>query len=425
MGYIYHMDMPRIAMYVWRFHPFAGGAEKQCRILSGELAKKGIPVFIVTERIKKTKRFEIIDGVEVFRVSSFNWLRNIPYYIKKFLNIFKKAKEKSDALLYADAKRGLLKTISVFLTYTLPNYCFFIASLWVFYKKRRDFDILHVHEAHWIAAFGVKIAHMLHKKVIVKEAISGDVMTFKEQSPFSQNKAMAADIFIAISDEIFSNLVSIGIDRKRIRKIPNGINIDSSVWQYSSSKERSAVCVSKFNQLPNKGIDVLLLAWKILAQRHNEQTTLRIYGKGDSHLFKKLAINLNIERYVSFSSFKDDARTYLLNSSIFILSSRAEGMSNALLEAMSLGMPCVATDISGNRDLIKHGIDGLLAPSENPEALAGALLFMLDNPDKAIMMGRNARKTIEEGYAISIIADKYINLYKDLVVKQKVNKCAA
>ena len=50
---------------------------------------------------------------------------------------------------------------------------------------------------------------------------------------------------------------------------------------------------------------------------------------------------------------------------------------------------------------------------------------MLDNPDKAIMMGRNARKTIEEGYAISIIADKYINLYKDLVVKQKVNKCAA
>jgi glycosyltransferase involved in cell wall biosynthesis len=122
---------------------------------------------------------------------------------------------------------------------------------------------------------------------------------------------------------------------------------------------------------------------------------------------------------VDFPGFAENVSDCLLNSYLFILPSRLEGLSNALLEAMSLGVPCVVTDISGNQDLIKHRISGLLVPSENPEALAEAVSFMLDNPEKAIEMGYNARKTIEKEYAISSIADKYISLYRELNRKGK------
>ena len=79
------MDMPRVAMYIWFFPPFIGGAEKQCKILSEELVKKGASIFIVTERIKNTRKFEVINGIEVYRVGSLNWLRRLPAYIRHFI----------------------------------------------------------------------------------------------------------------------------------------------------------------------------------------------------------------------------------------------------------------------------------------------------------------------------------------------------
>jgi glycosyltransferase involved in cell wall biosynthesis len=86
---------------------------------------------------------------------------------------------------------------------------------------------------------------------------------------------------------------------------------------------------------------------------------------------------------------------------------------------MSIGIPCIATDISGNRDLIRHGKNGLLVLSEDPKSLADGVMYMLDNPDKARSMGEEAKKTVKENYAISTIADKYVQLYLELVKNDK------
>jgi glycosyltransferase involved in cell wall biosynthesis len=79
---------------------------------------------------------------------------------------------------------------------------------------------------------------------------------------------------------------------------------------------------------------------------------------------------------------------------------------------MSLGLLCIAADISRNQDLIIDNINGRLVPSEDPMALVSSVAFMLNNPEKFVLMGVNARKTIESEYSISIIADGYMKLYR-------------
>ena len=409
--------LSRVAMYIWYFLPLVGGAEKQCKILSEELVKKGTLVFIVTERLKGTKKFEIINGVQIYRVSSLNWLRRLPEYVRRQSNpIIKKEKE----VCISKRKRfGLVKWLSKILTHKIPNYYFFISSLWTFYKKRKDFDIIHIHESQEIACFGIKIAKLLNKKVVIKELISGDLLEFKEQFLGLSRRIAQADCFIAISDAISRDMISLGIPKERVKKIPNGVDLSSDIWKNNDFPERPVICMTKINQLPNKGIDVLLEAWKILVQKHNRSPNLKIYGRGNPNIFYPMLTDLKINNCVHFSGFAKDVRRTLLGASLFILPSRREGLSNSLLEAMSLGMPCIATDISGNQDLIQHGKSGLLVSSGNANALADAVIYMLDNPGKAKEMGYNARTTIEQQYNISYIADRYIELYRELIKNDK------
>jgi glycosyltransferase involved in cell wall biosynthesis len=420
-------DMPRVAMYIWFFSPLIGGAEKQCKILSEELVKKGISVFIVTERLKDTEKFEVVNGVQVYRVSSLNWLRRLPDYIRGSFNLLYgilSGRASSAATPIPDCSRkacfanlSALKSLSKILTYRLPNYYFFISSLWLFYKKRNDFDILHIHESQEIACFGIKIARFLNKKIIIKETISGELLEFKQQFLSSLKKIARADCFIAVSDKILKDMVLLGIPKEKIRNIPNGVDMNKYMWKPVDSKEQSAVCITKINQLPNKGIDILLEAWRILVQEYNRPLKLQIFGRGNPDLFNRKAVDFKIQDYVHFAGIATNVRRSLLEASLFVLPSRREGLSNALLEAMSVGMPCVATDISGNQDLIQHGKNGLLVPAEDPRSLADAVVYMLDNPDKAKDMGADARRTMEEQYTISSVADKYIELYRELVKK--------
>jgi glycosyltransferase involved in cell wall biosynthesis len=273
--------LPRVAMYIWQFPPIISGAEQQCKRLSQELIKKGMDVFIVTERLKNTKPFEIVSGIPVYRVGSLIWLRNFPAYIKDFFYFNKRDRRCYTHLLKNKDKFTILNKISEILTYKIPNYYFFITSFLLLHKKRKDFDIIHVHEAHWIASFGVWIARLLNKRVVVKETNSGDAMTFNKQSLKSQKKAMQADLFIAVSNKISTDLVSLGIAQQRIKKIPNGINIYDNKWQFNHIKERSVICISKLNQLPNKGIDILLKSWAILIQKYNKKVKLQ-YLAGES-----------------------------------------------------------------------------------------------------------------------------------------------
>ena len=127
-------------------------------------------------------------------------------------------------------------------------------------------------------------------------------------------------------------------------------------------------------------------------------------------LFRSLASS------VEFTGFCANVLTQLQRAHIAVLPSRWEGMSNALLEAMSCGLACVATRVSGSEDLLQEDTYGLLVEPEDAEGLATALLRLLRQPDLAQHYGQRARQYVEQDHAFHRVMDRYIELYKEIIV---------
>lgn len=421
------MKIPRVAMLIWHFNPIIGGAEKQCQLLSKVLIKESIPVFVVTERSGGLKSFEKIDGIPVYRTFCLWKLRKIHKTLKDFFLIYKLIKKttfsKSTTSIAREKreKGKLLYIVQMILkpiTYALPIYSFMLSSLFLLWRKRKEYDIIHVHEMHWIVFVGW-IARILFKKgLIIKKCITGTPSILKGNLSLPFRIKMINDIrrnvtFIAISNEINKELLSYGIQKNMIFECPNGVTLPSLRDTLRENPEKYAyiACIGNLSKGIQKAIDVLLDSWKYVLESNKKIKLLIIGRKPYNNIFENRAKFLGINNTVQFLGFVKDPYYYYRRTSVFVLPSRREGLSNALLEAMSFGLPCVATDIPGNNDIIKDKINGLLVPKENPKALAEGILYMLNNPVKAKEMGREARKTIEYKYEIHNIAEKYIHLY--------------
>jgi N-acetylgalactosamine-N,N'-diacetylbacillosaminyl-diphospho-undecaprenol 4-alpha-N-acetylgalactosaminyltransferase len=144
--------------------------------------------------------------------------------------------------------------------------------------------------------------------------------------------------------------------------------------------------------------------------------------------FKKISMDLGIDNTVEFVGNVHNVGKYLKDSDLFILSSRAEGLSNALLEAMSCGIPCISTAIGGNRELFGWDTSqkinlgeyvimkrGLLVNPDDTEGLSKAILCLLGSRETREVVGKGGRSIIHDNYSIDRIADKYIALYKRML----------
>jgi glycosyltransferase involved in cell wall biosynthesis len=112
-----------------------------------------------------------------------------------------------------------------------------------------------------------------------------------------------------------------------------------------------------------------------------------------------------------------DPAAYLRAADVFVLPSVAEGMSNSLLEAMATGLPCIASKIGGNVDLLEDGPSGLLVPLNDPQGWAEAILRLLDDPEFARSLGQEALRRVESEFALPIVVDRYETLYRSLLAR--------
>jgi glycosyltransferase involved in cell wall biosynthesis len=122
---------------------------------------------------------------------------------------------------------------------------------------------------------------------------------------------------------------------------------------------------------------------------------------GDGPLRAALAESaerLGVASHVELLGDRADVRDVLAALDVFVLPSRTEGMSNALLEAMATGLPVVATAVGGTPEVIADGSSGLLVPVDDPAAMAAAIVRVLDDPSLAGRLGAAARQTVEERY---------------------------
>lgn len=159
-----------------------------------------------------------------------------------------------------------------------------------------------------------------------------------------------------------------------------------------------------------KGFDRLISAWKIVSDRHPDWI-LKIYGGGDKDALSRLIVDLNITDSCHLEGSVDDIIEKYYESSIFVLSSRYEGLPMVLGEAMACGLPTVAFDCPcGPRDIIRDGEVGLLVENGNIEQLADKICYLIEHEDVGKMMGSKARVHARQ-FDIEIIAEQWKQLF--------------
>jgi glycosyltransferase involved in cell wall biosynthesis len=111
---------------------------------------------------------------------------------------------------------------------------------------------------------------------------------------------------------------------------------------------------------------------------------------------------------------------YYCGSDIYISSSCHESYGKVLIEAMSCGLPVVATQTTGSLEIVQEGINGYLVPIRNPHLLANKIIYLLDNPAIAQKMGRIGKKIVNEKFNKEVIINKIIKFWEDLIKNDQV-----
>jgi glycosyltransferase involved in cell wall biosynthesis len=376
------------------YAPEVGGSARQCLKLSKALARQNVDVTILTNLLSWSDPAEkIIDGVRVVYLNTWR-----PVFDRKGLRRF-------------------------------CIYAYMVCALGYLWRHRDEYDVIHAHSALEPGFVGVLAGEWLTKRSIIKVMNSGprnDIRRFRRDKTIWGTRAMAdylvhCDCVVALNSLARDELISFGFRPEQIELIPNGVQVEESETKtsYSSSDAIQLVFVGRLARA--KGLDVLLRALELLTRQVPQPGyRLTILGKGalQQHL-EEMAAAMGISDHVDFEGEVVDVGPYLSRSDIFILPSQAEGISNALLEAMAVGCPCIATDIPGNNSLIQHERNGLLVNQGDARELAAAIDRLATHPKLREQFGRAARETVEERFNISSIANRYIHLYDRLLEGSK------
>lgn len=238
-----------------------------------------------------------------------------------------------------------------------------------------------------------------------------------------------ADCVMAHSSEVFKELESVGVKAHKLKLVHNGIN----VTEYSNDELRRADLRSKFgwsnqevvfiqtaNLIPYKGHEFLLKALGKLSRRDNKLRPWRVVlvGQGTSSYTKKLQqiVNrLDLDGAVEFLGMRSDISSLLEASDVGLLLSAHEGFSNAILEYMASCKPTIATNVGGNKDAVEDEGTGFLISYENEEALAIKLGIFLQDTDKLLNMGYNARRKVEDDFSMTKCIEGYESIYSSFI----------
>ncbi|MEM2144384.1 MAG: glycosyltransferase family 4 protein [Candidatus Jordarchaeaceae archaeon] len=283
-----------------------------------------------------------------------------------------------------------------------------IAGLRYAIKKRKPLVV--TWHGDWISNYGNIVRRMgvyLSNKFIVKKLLSKASIIVTPSIHYVQESKFLMDY------------------AERLVEIPNGIELQEFNIPYSKNECKKILGIDESKNIvlfvggiyPLKGPHVLLKAIPEIAKQ-NKNVLFIFVGGGDIRRYEILAKSLGIQEYVKFTGYIKEGQKHLYYkaSDIFVLPSieTFESFGIVNLEAMSSGIPIVASKIGGIPDVVKNGENGLLVPPKDHDALADAIIYLLNNEDVREKMGRKGKERVKD-YSWDKIAEKYEEVYRGLI----------
>jgi len=355
-----------IAMYISSFFPQPmGGLEKQGLKLAQHLKEQGVNVIIFTHGFGGCKRKDIYAGVQVIRLYSwlnvcletFQTIKNKIFQRKSSLR--KKTLQSKDQLPY-DKSDIDIKINGKFLDLIY----YFFQSLnfaWQLRALREKPALIHVHGVPWVSFVGVCVGRLYRIPVLVKESTTIGLKKYDDilLGGWMRYKVLRHAHFVAISKFIKKEMEQYGIAREKIFYVPNGVSVPEQP-SLETNPNLNILFVGNLSQGAAKGLDVLLLALQTVVRKY-PVVQLMVAGNNPNPVaWKNYLTSLDIGNNVVFLGSKHTMSEVYKEATVFVSSSRREGLSNALLEAMAFGLPCIVTNISGSQDMIENNISGFV-----------------------------------------------------------------
>jgi glycosyltransferase involved in cell wall biosynthesis len=193
--------------------------------------------------------------------------------------------------------------------------------------------------------------------------------------------------------------------------VPNPLSFVSE--KISTTGNKKAIAVGRLSH--EKGFDMLIEAWKLVAKEHPDWE-LDIFGNDDNYkdVLLQLIVENRLENQVKLHESIKDIQNVYPDYSMVILTSRLEAFSMVLLEAMACGIPSIAFDAYGPKDIIQTGENGFLVKTGDIKALSGQINRLIESPDMRKTMGNTARK-MSENYQVEKIMTRWDELFKELI----------
>jgi len=235
---------------------------------------------------------------------------------------------------------------------------------------------------------------------------------------------LRADAVISLNSEMTQELLNAGIPAARIRRIPNGVDCE----RFSPpSLDRRREARSKLGLPPDgllavfagrlaedKGTGFLIDAWRSVERRcPGQPLTLLIAGE-ELHVGKFRGRGERELKTARFLGNVADVRPLLHAADLLVHPSLAEGVSNIVLEAMAVGLPVIGTRTPGLEEQIEDGVTGLLVPPRNADALADAIIGLMQDGGRRATMGSGGRMRVANKYNLISVLTAYEELYDGL-----------
>lgn len=349
----------------------AGGAERTVAYLSNYFVKEGIDVDLVLYGDKGF--YELDEKINIYYISEPNKSKNFFYrlrlIIKRFRNFYKYVQKNKPDLIFCMLYPSIV--------YALP----FKRKIPIITSERSNPESMKSLWEKW-------------KKQLLFNLSHGIVFQTNRAKEYFKKKIQEKGIVIpnALGNEYI----------ERIR--------EDNLYP----KENKITAMGRIHKA--KDYITLMKAFQIILNKYSNYN-LEIYGRGDISQLTKIAKEMTIDKNTYFMGACPDALLKVANSKCYVLSSIYEGMPNALMEAMAIGLPCVSTDCpNGPAELIEDGVNGLLVPVGDEKAMAKAILKMIEDEEFAKKCGENAKK-IKETHSVEINAKRYLDFFKKIVNK--------